>query len=271
MRLSTKDFDAFQRATLALHACRDIAAFARALPGILLKLIPADHFFLCVLALSPQMDAPRLVDLTEIGVKAREEMVRYLEGHLFEHPFPKYFAQTGDPVPLKMSDFHTVHKFRTTELYQRIYRILGIEWQMGFPAKFGPGTVGGISFGNKGKDFTERDRLMLDLLRPHIELARRNAILWTQRQVFCHKSTYVWKLTQREAEIAGWVAAGKTNPEIAMILDMNVRTVEKHMEKILEKLRVENRTAAAVVIAAEEKRGTDPKGALPKSKQAFGV
>jgi len=39
------------------------------------------------------------------------------------------------------------------------------------------------------------------------------------------------------------------SPEIAIILSISVRTVEKHMEKILEKLGVENRAAAAVMIA----------------------
>ena len=56
-------------------------------------------------------------------------------------------------------------------------------------------------------------------------------------------------LTPREREIASWVAKGKTNPEIAIILQANRRTVEKHMERILEKLGVENRVAAAVLIA----------------------
>jgi len=45
------------------------------------------------------------------------------------------------------------------------------------------------------------------------------------------------------------LAQGKTNPEIAVILQLSARTVEKHMERILEKIGVENRTAAAVVAA----------------------
>ncbi|HEV2326662.1 MAG TPA: LuxR C-terminal-related transcriptional regulator [Terracidiphilus sp.] len=52
-------------------------------------------------------------------------------------------------------------------------------------------------------------------------------------------------LTQRESEILGWVARGKTNSSIAAILSIRVRTVEKHLERIYEKLGVENRTAAA--------------------------
>lgn len=51
-------------------------------------------------------------------------------------------------------------------------------------------------------------------------------------------------LTPREAEVLFWVSEGKTNAEIAMILDSSRRTVEKHAEHVLEKLNVENRAGA---------------------------
>jgi DNA-binding CsgD family transcriptional regulator len=52
-------------------------------------------------------------------------------------------------------------------------------------------------------------------------------------------------LTRREAEVLLWVAQGKSNADVARILDMQGRTACKHMENILAKLYVENRTAAA--------------------------
>ncbi len=52
-------------------------------------------------------------------------------------------------------------------------------------------------------------------------------------------------LTRREAEVLAYVAVGKTNPEIGIILGISWRTVEKHVEHILERLGVETRTAAA--------------------------
>ncbi|GAA0831007.1 response regulator transcription factor [Marinomonas arenicola] len=52
-------------------------------------------------------------------------------------------------------------------------------------------------------------------------------------------------LTERESEVLHWLANGKTNREIAQILDMSPRTVNKHLEQIFPKLSVENRTAAA--------------------------
>lgn len=55
------------------------------------------------------------------------------------------------------------------------------------------------------------------------------------------------RLTDREGEVLLWVARGKTNRDIADILRVSPRTVNKHLEHIFEKLGVETRTAAAAV------------------------
>jgi DNA-binding CsgD family transcriptional regulator len=52
-------------------------------------------------------------------------------------------------------------------------------------------------------------------------------------------------LTRRESEVLAYVAVGKTNREIGIILGISSRTVSKHVEHILEHLGVETRTAAA--------------------------
>lgn len=57
-------------------------------------------------------------------------------------------------------------------------------------------------------------------------------------------------LTQREREILAFVAAGKTNGEIAVILAISARTVQKHLEHIFLKLGVGSRTSAAVFALA---------------------
>lgn len=51
-------------------------------------------------------------------------------------------------------------------------------------------------------------------------------------------------LTLREAEVLQWIASGKTNHDIAGILNISNRTVQKHVERILKKLKVETRSAA---------------------------
>ena len=56
-------------------------------------------------------------------------------------------------------------------------------------------------------------------------------------------------LTQREMDVLEWVARGKTNRDVAEILGMSPRTVNKHLEHIYEKLGVETRTAAVAQFA----------------------
>ena len=55
------------------------------------------------------------------------------------------------------------------------------------------------------------------------------------------------QVTYREAEVLLWIAHGKTNREIAEILDMSPRTVNKHLEQIFPKIGADNRTAAASI------------------------
>lgn len=55
-------------------------------------------------------------------------------------------------------------------------------------------------------------------------------------------------LTAREAEVLLWVAQGKTNPEIGTILDAAENTVKKHLQHIFEKLGLDSRNAATLLV-----------------------
>jgi DNA-binding response OmpR family regulator len=55
------------------------------------------------------------------------------------------------------------------------------------------------------------------------------------------------QLTPRESEVLMWVARGKSNRDIADILKLSPRTVNKHLEQIYAKLGVENRASAAAL------------------------
>lgn len=58
------------------------------------------------------------------------------------------------------------------------------------------------------------------------------------------------QLTRREAEVHQWIAAGKSNDQIAQILGMCVSTVGKHAHRLYAKLGVDHRAAAAIVYHA---------------------
>ncbi len=86
-------------------------------------------------------------------------------------------------------------------------------------------------------------------IRPIQEGQERLLILDETRRLPTSVSMVQFGLSTRESEILGWVAQGKTNPEISMILGISRRTVQKHLERIYIKLGVENRTAAAAMVA----------------------
>lgn len=55
-----------------------------------------------------------------------------------------------------------------------------------------------------------------------------------------------WPLSAREREVVHWLAAGKTDRDIAAILAISPRTVHKHLQRVYDKLGVETRTAAVM-------------------------
>ncbi len=63
-------------------------------------------------------------------------------------------------------------------------------------------------------------------------------------------------LTTREGEVLSWLSKGKTNRDIAQILGLSPRTVDKHLQQIYAKLGVENRTAAAAIATSASRRSS---------------
>jgi DNA-binding CsgD family transcriptional regulator len=88
----------------------------------------------------------------------------------------------------------------------------------------------------------EDRRLAIDLVgdRRHLAL-----LLSEQFVEIPAKMLEALGLTPRETEVLKWVAEGKRDGEIAIILGLSSRTVSHHLERIYRKLSVETRTAAA--------------------------
>jgi DNA-binding NarL/FixJ family response regulator len=87
-----------------------------------------------------------------------------------------------------------------------------------------------------GSDFSARERLLLGMLRPHLDVAYQRA---DQRRRGAPS------LTPRQLELLALVAAGHSNAEIAATLVVSVGTVRKHLDNIYERLGVSSRAAAA--------------------------
>ena len=65
------------------------------------------------------------------------------------------------------------------------------------------------------------------------------------------------ELTAREYEVLQLIAHGKTNKEISTALHITVRSVERHITNLFQKLTVSNRTEAALLFWKGEQRVAD--------------
>jgi len=264
-----------------------------------------------------------------------------------DHPVLNYFKATGDGQALKISDFVDVREYHRLEVYRKVFRDTGVEDQIGFGVQVSHQFVLGFCFSRGERSFTERDRALLNLVRPHVvqaylhleELAgheqlqrdlqtalrenglgvvivddtravvhatpgaleklsrylavpgglrrlpdtllnwvfgendgRKGALFTVGREptrliirrvrqdarnllVLSEEDSAAgaeqlgrYRLTPRETEVLRWMADGKTNAEIGAILGVTAGTAKIHVERILAKLGVENRTTAVALL-----------------------
>lgn len=242
----------------------------------------------------------------------------------------------------KISDFLTQADFHQLELYQEVYQALGVEYQMAATVRLGEKHITAFALSRRQTDYTERDRAILEMLRPHLvvafnnlalhraqrdildgaelalkELSSATIIVGSQNRILYHtgaglrwigatspgilpaaisdwlkepprnggpetlrlitadgeihiravptsslerrllvltrkkvptqipSSVTGFGLSERQLAVARWISAGKTNKEIAAVLGISPRTVQKHIEHIFEKMGVQNRVAVA--------------------------
>jgi DNA-binding CsgD family transcriptional regulator len=91
-----------------------------------------------------------------------------------QHPVLQYFLKTGDGRPRAISDFCSQDEFHRTSLYQEFYRPLGVEDQIALQLPAATSVIA-ITLHQEWQVFTERERLVLNLLRPHLVQGYRNA------------------------------------------------------------------------------------------------
>lgn len=105
------------------------------------------------------------------------------------------------------------------------------------------GTSTYFAFSNFDRRLLDKFRTMMQILGPHLHLAYMHATSWAadHGQSLSKPLT----LTDREEEIMRWVAEGKTNWEISVILHVSLNTIKFHLKNVYQKLGgVENRWAA---------------------------
>lgn len=318
-----------------LHRCRSLAEFPRHALHALAELVPNN------LSAFNEVNLPRgrLLAVTDREVADYEQRKEIWERYSGQHPLVRYIAETGDGQAIKVSDFLSEDEYHATDLYRSLYRELDAEDQLSITVRSDAGVIIALAFNRDRRDFTESERVKLNLVRPHVLQAYANVeeltghleekrdlqtalretghglialdargfpahatpgaldclgrffadagsspampgpvTDWLQsdpqtsftlhtpdaklilrsprhterRLVLVSEERHPrgpdsQHLTAREIEVLSWLAEGKSNAEIAVILAIAPGTVKQHVQNILAKLGVENRTAATVV------------------------
>lgn len=143
---------------------------------------------------------------------------------------------------VKIADFYSARQWHSIGTRCGINRPMGFEHalMLTLPAPPGPDhgpgrTMRLFFFRGPGRDFSEPDRALLTLLRPHLHQAYLDAE---------HRRHPVPRLTPRQWELLRLVAAGLTNAQIADQLGVAEGTVRIHLGNVYERLHVSSRTAA---------------------------
>ncbi|MGC4032355.1 MAG: LuxR C-terminal-related transcriptional regulator [Tepidisphaeraceae bacterium] len=99
------------------------------------------------------------------------------ERYIHQHPLISHFRANPYDRPHKVTDFISQAAFEDTDIYREFFGPLNLRYQIVTNLPTRSTMVAGISQNREKRDFTERDRRALDLLRPHLLQAYENAAL----------------------------------------------------------------------------------------------
>lgn len=161
-----------------------------------------------------------------------------------EHPSLAHYRATGKADTIRLSDLTTQRALRRLGLWAHVFRPLGIRHQLNLPLYASGRRAIGASFSRVGRDFSDDELSAVELLR--VELAR----IVATRQGPPADALTKRGLTRREAEVLS-LASSRTSGEVADLLVISERTVEKHLERAYKKLRVSSRADALRAVSGE--------------------
>jgi DNA-binding CsgD family transcriptional regulator len=217
----------------------------------------------------------RLISCDRIGYQQADVDSRHFtdpEAHLYEDedavywssgpcPITEYRVRTGDVSAMRMSDVISRHRYHDLPVYREYFAPRGLDHVLDLGLSSAAATYRTLILFREPDvpDFSERERAMLEILRPHFRAREARAMLLglvagRLRLLEERGGVDDLQLTTREREIVAAAAAGKTNAQIAAELWISPGTVKKHLENTYVKLGVGNRAAAASRLQSEAAR-----------------
>jgi DNA-binding CsgD family transcriptional regulator len=171
--------------------------------------------------------------------------------HLPEHPLLRHYQATGDLAARRVSDVASQRQFRSLGLYRDFYRLARVDYQLIVSAPAPRGGMISVVLNRHRRDFSDQQREVIDLLRPHLRQAAAIAALLSQPVPYTPLDTDGRPLlTPQQTRILQLVAAGSSDRAVARVLGLSVRTVQAHLQHIYRTLGVTSRTEALASVRA---------------------
>jgi DNA-binding CsgD family transcriptional regulator len=153
-----------------VHHAEDLASFRSALLDVVPRVIPNAYTSYNEIA----ADGTPLVTIV-----TPEPAPRWLErwgrfGH--QNPLVQHHLATRDPRAQRLSDVVEHATFRESDLYREVFVGLGVEHQLAITLPAPPRLLIGLALADE-RNFTDGERRLLDLARPHLIQAHANAAL----------------------------------------------------------------------------------------------
>lgn len=169
--LDRNDYQRLLRAVEEVQSCDDLAAFPEVVLRAVGKLVSADWIGFDHIA--PTLRERWMVPNVPLDLRPHHDRV-FVE-HLDDHPIIAQARREENHGAAKFSDFVSHADWRRTVLYNELYRDVCGEHQLAVPITKPGRDFYGLAFYRSRRDFEERDREMLDRLRPHLRLCFEKA------------------------------------------------------------------------------------------------
>ncbi len=175
--LRQRDINALLKFLRKTYAVQDLDSFRVHVVSALQNLVPSEINAYNEVNLRTQhnevlYDRPEAMSLPDGD--------RIFDRYIPEHPLISYRANTRGHSAVKISDLVSAGQFHRLGLYNEFFRRIGIEDQMVLSLPSPRPVVVGIALNRSRRNFSERDRQLLNLAYPHLLLAFGNAEAWTR-------------------------------------------------------------------------------------------
>ncbi|MCD8481595.1 MAG: helix-turn-helix transcriptional regulator [Verrucomicrobia bacterium] len=196
------------------------------------------------------------------------DMPAALEGfaaHMQNLPAFNFDPKVNDGNPFLRSDFYSQRQFYDMPIYTEGFRKARLRDHAAIHIPSSENNILYVGIERSvGKAFSEDDRSVMQCMQPHLANARQMVLAQGAlgRHLSDPRAFLSSGLTPREADTLLWLARGKSNQEIALILGITVPTVKGHIVSVFNKLGVDNRHSATLraLDLAHKWRRPNPKG-----------